>query len=266
MLRLPSIDKGSKCREGVRYGASAENFAEKAARAAQPGGGFALGAGSDCLLGRARVLPERVQRGVSGAAGAACADRAAGEAAGAVRAAPAARPDGGDCGAVPARRLHRPARDGGAAAPERVIEAGIQEETKTPAATNRRRSSRQSPIYPTPNRNPRHPLTSIRSRKHRPPLNRKFPPLPRPIPRRRSRPRPPCSRRRSTLPRRARNTTERAAATCKRARFPSHSTTRRQRVTPPASPAADKTTQKDPSDGKFPVRRVFGSIGIKSAA
>ena len=56
--------------------------------------------------------------------------------------------------------------------------------------TNRRRSSRQSPIYPTPNRNPRHPLTSIRSRKHRPPLNRKFPPLPRPIPRRRSRPRP----------------------------------------------------------------------------
>lgn len=71
--------------------------------------------------------------------------------------------------------------------------------------TNRRRSSRQSPIYPTPNRNPRHPLTSIRSRKHRPPLNRKFPPLPRQIPRRRSRPRPPCSRRRSTLPRRARN-------------------------------------------------------------
>ena len=48
--------------------------------------------------------------------------------------------------------------------------------------TNRRRSSRQSPIYPTPNRNPRHPLTSIRSRKHRPPLNRKFPPAPDPAP------------------------------------------------------------------------------------
>ena len=44
--------------------------------------------------------------------------------------------------------------------------------------TNRRRSSRQRPIYPTPNRKPRHPLTSIRSRKHRPPLNRKFPPAP----------------------------------------------------------------------------------------
>lgn len=157
MLRLPSIDKGSKCREGVRYGASAENFAEKAARAAQPGGGFALGAGSDCLLGRARVLPERVQRGVSGAAGAACADRAAGEAAGAVRAAPAARPDGGDCGAVPARRLHRPARDGGAAAQERVIEAGIQEETKTPAADEPAQEQPSEPDIPDTESKPETP-------------------------------------------------------------------------------------------------------------
>ena len=123
MLRLPSIDKGSKCREGVRYGASAENFAEKAARAAQPGGGFALGAGSDCLLGRARVLPERVQRGVSGAAGACIAPRETAE--------PAAQ--------------------------ERVIEAGIQEETKTPAADEPAQEQPSEPDIPDTESKPETP-------------------------------------------------------------------------------------------------------------
>lgn len=152
------------------------------------------------------------------------------------------------------------------AAPERVIEAGIQEETKTPAADEPAQEQPSEPDIPDTEPEPETPAdidpeseTPTSAEPEVP-----SPAAPDPAP---AEPSPsPAQSETVYIPRRARNTTERAAATCKRARFPSHSTTRRQRVTPPASPAADKTTQKDPSDGKFPVRRVFGSIGTKSAA
>ncbi len=191
MLRLPSIDKGSKCREGVRYGASAENFAEKKRRG--PPSRAAVLRWVLAAIACSGVLAyfPSVQRGVSGAAGAAYCRSG--------RWRSGWRSSRRACGASGRRRLRRcscspPAspRARRRSPPRRsaLSKRAFRRRQRRLPRTNRRRSSRQSPIYPTPNRNPRHPLTSIRSRKHRPPLNRKFPPLPRPIPRRRSRPRP----------------------------------------------------------------------------
>ena len=102
MLRLPSIDKGSKCREGVRYGASAENFAEKAARLRR----VRTAAIAALFLLAACIAP---------------------------------------------RETAEPA------AQERVIEAGIQEETKTPAADEPAQEQPSEPDIPDTESKPETP-------------------------------------------------------------------------------------------------------------